>query len=160
VQTEEPSQFRLNPQAWLMIAVSLLALGLPVAGVIVFFSTQNPKPEPAPAAPDPELARALEEISEKNLAPKALENDVIRLQSPDPAEAAQAVTRLAASVGGSAMPAVSPANGERLWVSIPQKRVPAFTEACRAGTPELEFPAVGENEARVLLEIIVERKSP
>lgn len=142
-----------------MIAVSLLALGLPLAGVMVFFATHRPKPAPAAVA-DPELTRTLEEISEKSLAPQALETEGIRLQTPDPALTVRNITQLAVSVGGSALPAVASDTGERLWVSIPQKRVPAFTEACREGVAELEFPALNENEARVLLEIIVERKAP
>lgn len=58
------------------------------------------------------------------------------------------------------MPAVPEQQGERLWVSIPEKRVPAFTEACLGGVEELEYPAVSENEARVLIEIIVQQKAP
>jgi hypothetical protein len=161
VQTEEPSQFRLNPQAWVMIAVSLLALGLPIAGVMLFFVTARPKPAPT-ASPDPQLSRALEDISDKTLAPKTLESgdrEAIRLQADNPAAFAQGVARLAASVGGSAMPAGSDAGPERLWVFIPEKRVPAFAEACRNGVQELEFPAVAENGTRVLIEIIVEKRA-
>lgn len=146
-----------------MIGVSLLALGLPIAGVILFFVAQKPASIAQPAGPDPQLARALEDISQKSLAPKALESgdrEAIRLRAADPGASARGVARLAASVGGSAMPAAAEAGAERLWVSIPEKRVPAFAEACRDGVQELEFPAVGENEARVLIEIIVEKKAP
>ncbi len=146
-----------------MIAVSLLALGLPVAAVILFFVTQKPVSIAQPAGPDPQLARALEDISLKSLAPKALESGdraAIRLQAADPAASIRSVTKLATSVGGSAMPVGAEAGAERLWVSIPKKRVPAFTEACRDGAQELEFPAVGENVPRVLIEIIVEKRPP
>lgn len=146
-----------------MIAVSLLALGLPLAGVILFFVTQKPKPVPPAADPDPQLTRALEEISDKTLAPKALESgdrDAIHLRADDPAARARGVARLAASVGGSAMPSSSTEGSERLWVSLPEKRVPAFAEACRAGVQELEFPPLAENESRILIEIVVEKGTP
>lgn len=145
-----------------MIAVSLLALGLPIAGIIVFFVTQKPKPAPQPAGPDPQLTRALEDISEKTLAPKALasgDREAIRIRADDPAVFARGVVLLAASVGGSAMPSSPEAGAERLWVSIPEKRVPAFAEACQDGVQELEFPALAANESRVLIEIIVEKRS-
>lgn len=148
-----------------MIGISVLALGLPLAGVAVFLTTFKPKPaEPAaPAMPDPQIAKTLEDISNKTLAPKALESgnrEAIRLQVADPEETAAKVTRLASSVGGSAMPADAPEGQQRLWVSIPEKRAPAFTEACRGGVQELEYPAAKENEARVLIEIVVDKKAP
>lgn len=144
-----------------MIGVSLVALGLPIAGMMIFFITARPKPAPS-SEPDPQLSRALEEISDKTLAPKALESgdrEAIRVRADDPAGFARGVMRLATSVGGSAMPAATGTASERLWVSIPEKRVPAFAEACLNGVQELEFPAVAENESRVLIEIIVEKRT-
>ncbi len=143
-----------------MIAISLLALGLPIAGVIVFFVTQEPKPEPPTAGPDPQLTRALEDISDKTLAPKALETGAIRIEADDPPTVVSGIVRLTASIGGSAMPASAEAGAGRLWVSVPEKRVPAFTEACRAGVQELEFPALTGNEPRILIEVIVEKRTP
>jgi hypothetical protein len=163
VQTEERSQFRLNPQAWIMVGVSVLALGLPLAGVLLFALTARFKTESPAAAADPQLTKTLEDISEKALAPKALETGErgpVRLETPDVAARAAAVTKLARSVGGSAMPASSADGEERLWVSVPEKRVPAFVEACERGTEELEYPAPGENDARVLIEIVIQQKTP
>jgi len=145
-----------------MVMVSMMALGLPVAAVLMFAMSVRPKAE-HPAPPDPQLTKTLEDISDKALAPKALESgyrEDIRLQVPVATARAAAVAKLARSVGGSAMPAVPEQQGERLWVSIPEKRVPAFTEACLGGVEELEYPAVSENEARVLIEIIVQQKAP
>lgn len=146
-----------------MVAVSLLALGLPIAGVLLFFLSARTAPQDRPALPDPQLTKTLEDISDKALAPKALESgnrDAIHLQAADIAARVAGISRLARSVGGSAMPATSENNGERLWVSLPEKRVPAFLEACHAGVEELEYPALGENEARVLIEIVVQQKTP
>jgi len=143
-----------------MVAVSLLALGLPIAGILLFFLTARTSPQKPQAAPDPQLAKTLEDISDKALAPKALESgdrEAVVLQAADVAERVASVSRLARSVGGSAMPATSENHGQRLWVSLPEKRVPAFLEACQAGVEELEYPAIGENEARVLIEIVVQQ---
>lgn len=145
-----------------MVAVSLLALGLPIAGILLFFLTARTSTQKHSAAPDPQLTKTLEDISDKALAPKALESgnrDAVLLQATDVAARVAAVSRLARSVGGSAMPAASENHGERLWVSLPEKRVPAFLEACHAGVEELEYPAVGENEARVLIEIVVQQNT-
>lgn len=145
-----------------MVGVSLLALGLPLAGVLLFFLSARAKPEERPAGPDPQLTKTLEDISDKSLAPKALESgerEAIRLQAADVSVRAAAVSKLARSVGGSAMPATSEKDEERLWVSVPEKRVPAFVEACQTGVEELEYPAVGENEARVLIEIVIQQKA-
>jgi hypothetical protein len=145
-----------------MVGVSLLALGLPLAGVLLFLLSSRAKPEDRPAAPDPQLTKTLEDISSKALEPKALESgnrDAVHLQAADVPAKVAAVTKLARSVGGSAMPATSENDSERLWVSLPEKRVPAFLEACQAGVEELEYPPVGENEARVLIEIVVQQKA-
>jgi hypothetical protein len=162
VQTEEHTQFRLNPQALVMVIVSMLALGLPIAAVLLFAMSFRPASERS-AAPDPGLTQTLEGIATQALAPKALESgdrEAIRIQATDVPLRAAGITKLARSVGGSAMPASAENEGERLWVSIPEKRVPAFTEACLTGVEELEFPAVGENEARVLIEIVVQQNTP
>lgn len=146
-----------------MVGISLLALGLPLAGVLLFFLSGRAKPVEQPASPDPQLTKTLEDISDKSLAPKALESgdrEAIRLQAPDVAARAEAVAKLARSVGGSAMPAMPENDGERLWVSLPEKRVPAFLEACKAGVEALEFPVTSENEARVLIEIVIQKKTP
>lgn len=145
-----------------MVIVSMLALGLPIAAVLLFAMSFRPAPE-RPASPDPGLTQTLEGIATQALAPKALESgnrEAIRIEAADVPVRAAGISKLARSVGGSAMPATPEEGGERLWVSIPEKRVPAFTEACRDGVEELEFPAVGENEARVLIEIVVQQKTP
>lgn len=162
MQTEQKSQFRLNPQALVVVGIALIALALPVAGVLAFVWGGKQK-HSAPTGPDPQLVRVLEEVSDKTLAPKPLETgnrEAIRINSPEPSERAAAAVRLAASVGGTAMPVTEAPNQVRVWVSLPEKRVPAFVEAFREGVKELEYPPEDPGGTRILVELIIERKSP
>jgi hypothetical protein len=145
-----------------MIGICLLALALPLAGVIWFLSTLRFSAD-TPPVDVPQLTAALEEISAKTLAPGTLESgerEAIRLETPNPTERVAGVIKLARSVGGTAFPVTEESGAQRLWVSVPEKRLPAFVEACRAGVEELEYPTAGENDARILLEIVVQQKSP
>lgn len=141
-----------------MAGISALALGLPLAAVLVVVLGNRPS---RPAEPDPMLAKSLEEASERNLAPPPLEaGDIapVELTAADTAAETARLERLARGAGGAVMAVPSAEGGVRYWVTVPRKRLAALTEALRSGEASLEFPAPPDGEPGAMFQVVIQPK--
>jgi len=163
VQTEEQKQFRLNPQVLVLVAVALLALGAPVAMVILSVQGMTKKSPPATAAADSESLRiALEDIAAKTLAPSALSDIQLRVEilADDPAKELARIEGLLKIFQAAALPPSLENGAIRLLVTVAQNRIPDFIKACKdpAAAPGEEQPVTNREETRALLEIMINKK--
>jgi len=163
VQTEEQKQFRLNPQVLVLVAVALLALGAPVAMVILSVQSMTKKSPPATAAADSESLRiALEDIAAKTLAPSALSDIQLRVEilADDPAKELARIEGLLKIFQAAALPPSLENGAIRLLVTVAQNRTPDFIKACKdpAAAPGEAQPVTNREETRALLEIMINKK--
>lgn len=149
-----------------MGALVLLALALPVAGVLLLAvsgtKNQPPTTEPPPEGATAPLQSALEDIAARTLAPGSLRHGPswVKVETDDLGREKERILRVVAACGGMALP-VAPGqeNTERVWAQIPQGLSNVFIEACRGG--KIPPPPVpGAEEARILIEIVIEEKAP
>ena len=123
-----------------MIGVCLIALALPLAGVILTLQELARSGEPqssrdAGSGVSEALQGTLEGIADRNLAPEELVggNVVIELTADELAGERARVEGLLKSYGGIAIPTVESEVEIRLLVSVPAEHLGEFLAACRSG---------------------------
>lgn len=165
MQTEEPKQFRLNPQVLIVATVALLALALPIAFVIASlqtaFSPKRVAPSPAAeaetAAP---LQKALEEIADKSLNPAVIEASSDReivLLVEDPEGELARVEALAKALDAVSLPAARDDKQIRLRVSLGDDQSSTFIKACHEKTLPPQTKSTGP--ARAMIEVVIRKKN-
>jgi len=164
VQTEEPKQFRLNKQVLIMLAAVLFALALPLA-VVAFFVAENVKAREQRAAEaradaaSGALQTALEGIAAANLAPGPIGDAALEIQTSNVRAERRRVIDLAAAAGGEGV-VISEGDGGKIWVRIPESRIPAFRAACLDAANGKALPTGPSDEPRALLEIVIRSENP
>jgi hypothetical protein len=151
---------RFTWQVGVIIGICLVALALPLAGVILTLHnlTRGGAPQ-AQEAPESSVSGALENvlegIADKRLAPGELESEGMKIElgAVDVREERARVERLLKSVGGIAIPTAETESEIRLLVRVPKDRLGEFLTACMG---EGAAPPAGD-----LLEIVIKkRKTP
>ncbi len=164
MQTEEPKQFRLNPQVLVVVAVVLLALALPIFFVILSLQTafgtkpaaSSPAAEAALSAP---LQKALEDIADKSLNPAGLgawgDREVL-LGAQDPESELVRVESLVKAFGAVSLPAAREGGRLRLRVSLAENQSANFIKACEEKTTPT--PTRSPDPARAMVEVVIEKQ--
>jgi hypothetical protein len=161
LQTKGQRQIRFTWQLWVIIGLSLIALALPIASVILALQvlTKRGAPQMQEEAPEASgygaLENVLKGIADEKLTPGELE-DVrakIELMAFDVEEERGRVEGLLKSFGGVAVPTSESTSEIRLLVRVPEDRLPEFLAACLGDGAR---PPDGD-----LLEIVIrKRKTP
>lgn len=144
----------------MIIGVSLVALALPIASVILTLQvlTRGGAPLPPAQQEAPEatssgvLENVLEGIADEKLAPGELGNDEakIELEVLDVGEERRRIEGLLQSYGGVAIPTSESASEVRLLVRVPEDRISEFLAEC-----------IGEGArppAKDLMEIVIRKR--
>ena len=143
-----------------MIAVCLIALALPLAGVILTLQRLAKSGEPqASHEAGPGVSEALqgtlEGIADRKLAPEELSGGTseIELTADELSGERARIEGLIKSYGGIAIPTLESEAEIRLLVSIPVEHLGEFLAACRSGKEggPLRDPAGG------LVEVVIKR---
>lgn len=147
-----------------MAGVLMLALTLPVAMVLGAFRWQkNSAPEP-PATQAAEVSGPLEktlgEIVEKNLSSAELEpaGSHIEAVAADPRAEGARLEKLAATLGGTGLPASDEGSHVRLTVMLPADKVETFKKACPQESLKATIQPSGE--ATTLVTMTIKPKNP
>jgi hypothetical protein len=157
LQTEGQQQFRFTWQLGVTIAVSLIALALPIASVLVTVhsltrgASQQEANPPESTGSEP-LENVLKGIADEKLGPPSLETEVktIELVAADMEEERRRVEELLKSLGGVAITTSESGFQIRLLARIPQDRLAEFAAACFG---ERTQAPVGE-----LVEIVIKKE--
>jgi hypothetical protein len=157
LQTEGQQQFRFTWQLGVTIAVSLIALALPIASVLVTVhsltrgASQQEANPPESTGSEP-LENVLKGIADEKLGPPSLETEVktIELVAADMEEERRRVEELLKSLGGVAITTSDSGFQIRLLARIPQDRLAEFAAACFG---ERTQAPVGE-----LVEIVIKKE--
>jgi hypothetical protein len=157
LQTEGHQQFRFTWQLGVTIAVSLIALALPIASVLVTVhsltrgASQQEANPPESTGSEP-LENVLKGIADEKLGPPSLETEVktIELVAADMEEERRRVEELLKSLGGVAITTSESGFQIRLLARIPQDRLAEFAAACFG---ERTQAPVGE-----LVEIVIKKE--
>jgi len=165
VQTEEPKQFRLNPQVLVVVAVVLLALALPISFVILSLQTAfGTKQAASSSAAETEtsapLQKALEDIADKSLNPAglgALGDREVVLSAEDPESELVRVESLVKTFSAVSLPAAREDGRLRLRVSIAEDLSSNFIKACEEKTAPT--PTTSTDPARAMVEVVIEKKT-
>lgn len=155
MQTDEKQIFRFNWQVGVVIAVTMVMLIIPLAGVAVLVNyLVKPKKEIAMGLVEPPFRKPLEDIANKELGSKTSLTDEGKTGSVETERSSSEVEGLAKAFGGYAL--VSE-DGTRLRVQLPGNQVEDFRRACldRAVAP-LAKP---RDDTRVLVEVVIKTKS-
>jgi hypothetical protein len=157
LQTKGQRQIRFTWQVWVIVGISLLALALPMASVILTMqalSRGGGQQAPEEASGSGALEHVLEGIADEKLAPRQLENGEtkIELVAFDVHEERGRVEELLRSFGGVAIPTSESAAEIRLLVRVPEDRLPEFLAACLGQGAR---PPAGD-----LLEIVIKKREP
>lgn len=120
MQTEQSQpKFKFHPGVFIIVAIVLVALALPLALVGLAFRPSEPPPLDPPAPK--ELRSALENIAEKSLLNTSLSPSgyEVEIEVQDPSTVAQRLERFASNQGGVAFTSADPQNGLRVMVNLP-----------------------------------------
>jgi hypothetical protein len=142
VQTQ---RFQITPQLFVVIALLLLALALPVGLVIWAFA--GPKSGGAEREAPAELRDALTAIAEKGLPPATVDSNGRELifEVPDVSEAAGSLTSVAEGLGGTSLEGNPEEGRMRVLVSIQAEKFPEFVRQAELITGK-KIPAGGNEE--------------
>ena len=158
MQTEEHRQFRLTPQVVIVLAVTMLALTLPITGVVLAFrGVIKPRHAEQQQQAFVPLQKALEEIAQKNLAPETLTTPSVYLQVVDLEHETKRIDGLIRAFSGVGFPSDPGENEIRLLVQLPTRQVQAFIEACK-GMEVVKNS--GNDSSRTIVEVVIRRKTP
>ena len=128
---------RITWQVCVIIGVCLIALALPIAGVVLTLQTltkgdaRQSERHPIQALPGL-LENVLEGIADEKLAPEELENEEmkIELSALDVQMERERIERILKSVGGISIPTSESQSEIRLLVRVPADRLAEFLDAC------------------------------
>lgn len=173
MQTDEHSQFTITPQVAAILAITLLALAVPLAGVAFMvkglFMPPQKTPEEIIAVENATvpLQRTLENIAGHTLGASELSGGdrKVTLAAKDVAAERARVAALARDFGATALPAEAgvEARKSRLLVQLPAGQVDLFVSACEkreTGKPDSSVTSVNNNDPRVLVEVVIQGLTP
>jgi hypothetical protein len=146
----------MNRQVWIVLVTMLIALALPLAGVILTLQSLT-KREPQESGPcvSEALQNMLEGIADEKLAPEELRGSEARIELiADELNGEKVrIEGLLKSYGGIAIPTLESEAEIRLLVQIPGEHLEEFLVACRAGKEggPVNDPSGG------LLEVVIKR---
>lgn len=122
----QTQRFQITPQLFVIIALVLVALALPIGMVIWAFAL--PKPGAIEQEAPAELRDALTAIAEKGLPPATVDSSgrEVFFEVSDVTKAARSLSTLAADLGGTSLEG-TPENGVlRIMISIQPEKLPEF----------------------------------
>jgi hypothetical protein len=160
---EQPS-FRWNPQAVFMLFFFMLAMAIPLMGVVWFArgylsaSAKGAKPAPAASANVEPLRAALENVAktEFGASTKLDAEDEISVRCDDVGPRAARIADLAKQAGGSSLEtAGADAGVRRLKIRVPSTRDEMFRQTIAGGTAD--FSTVPAGPEMKLLDVVVEK---
>jgi hypothetical protein len=159
LQTEGKQQFRVNRQVCIVIGVCLIALALPLAGVILTLQELARSGEPqssrdAGSGVSEALQGTLEGIADRKLAPEELVdgNVEIELTADEVSGERARVEGVLKSFGGIAIPTLESQAEVRLLVSVPAEHLEEFIAACSGkDSPPVRDPSGG------LVEVVIKK---
>ena len=149
----------MNRQVWIVLVTMLIALALPLAGVILTlqsFTKREPQASQESGSGVSEaLQNMLEGIADEKLAPEELRGSEARIELiADELNGEKVrIEGLLKSYGGIAIPTLESEAEIRLLVQIPAEHLEEFLVACRAGKEggPVNDPSGG------LLEVVIKR---
>ncbi|MEX1119088.1 MAG: hypothetical protein WEB60_09865 [Terrimicrobiaceae bacterium] len=122
----QTQRFQITPQLFVVIALILMALALPIGLVIWAFvgSNQPTTEQEAPA----ELRDALTAIADKGLPPATVDSSgrEVFFEVVDVPKASNSLSALAVELGGTSLEGVPEEGALRILVSIPPEKFPEF----------------------------------
>ncbi len=141
----QTQRFQITPQLFVIIALLLVALALPIGMVIWAFAGSKTEAT-APEAPA-ELREALTALAEKGLPPATVDSSgrELAFEVADVPQAAKSLSALTAGLGGTSLEG-TPENGAlRVMISIQPEKLPEFVRQTELITGK-KFPAQQEEE--------------
>lgn len=160
MQTKGRQQFRINWQVIVIIAVCLVALALPLGGVILTLHslTQSRAPQESASGSSEALQSRLEGIVDERLAPEQLPSNEGRIEliADDLRGERARISELLASYGGSSISRFENEAEIRLLVQVPAEGLSDFLAACQGK----EVGSVGIPSGGFLEVVIKKSKSP
>lgn len=154
MQTDEKQKFRFNWQVGVIIAVTMVMLIIPLAGVGVLISyLVGPKKEFENIKVELPFRKPLEDIANKELGSKTSLSDAGKGTPVETDRPAAEVETLAKAFGGYAL--VSE-DGSKLTVQIPGNLAEDFRKACL--DPSIIQPSKKPDDTRVLVEVVTKTK--
>jgi hypothetical protein len=160
LQTEGRQQFRINRQVILVIVVCLLALALPLAGVILTLqeltkSGKSRASHESGSDVSDALQSRLEGIADRKLVPEEGlgGNFGIELTTGQVRGERERIEGLLKSYGGIAIPTFESETEIRLLVRVPVEHVGEFLASCRPG----KEAGVVRDPSGGLLEVVIKR---
>jgi hypothetical protein len=159
LQTKGEKQFRLNRQVCIVLVTTLIALALPLAGMILTLQSLTKKESQAShdsgSGVSDALQNMLEGIADEKLAPEELRGSEARIEliADELNGEKMRIEELLKSYGGFAIPTFESEVEIRLLVQIPGEHLEEFLVACRTGK---EGGPVGDPSGG-LLEVVIKK---
>jgi hypothetical protein len=131
LQTEGQKQFRLNRQVLIVLGAMMIALALPLGGVILTLQSIAGRRAQEPVQNASEgLQTMLEGIADHRLAPPQLSGSAIRIEvAAELRPQKERIERLSKSYGGIAVPTSESESEIRLLIRIPDEHLQEFLRA-------------------------------
>lgn len=122
----QTQRFQITPQLFVIIALVLVALALPIGLVIWAFA--GPKTEAIEREAPAELRDALTAIAEKGLPPATVDSSGRELffEVADVPKVASSLSSLASDLGGTSLEGAPESGALRILVSIQPEKFPEF----------------------------------
>lgn len=122
----QTQRFQITPQLFVVIALVLLALALPVG--LVIWSFAGPKSGGPEIEAPAELRDALTAIAEKGLPMASMDSNgrELTLEVPDVSKAAISLTTVVEGLGGTSLEGTPEGGNLRVLVSIQAEKFPEF----------------------------------
>jgi len=162
VQTDEPQIFRFNWQVGVILAITGVALIIPLIGVgFLVNALLHPKTVPMVVQPEAPFRKSLEDIANQKLgASTSLGNDsnTLAISSKDPVAETARVEQLARQVGGFSLPPEQESVVTRVTVQIPRNQLDSFRQAC--WNPQVSVSSAKPDSSTELLQIVISKQQP
>ncbi len=141
----QTQRFHITPQLFVVIALVLVALALPIGMVIWAFA--GPKTEAVEREAPPELRDALTAIAEKGLPPVTVDSSgrELAFEVAEVSKAANSLSTLAAELGGTSLEGIPEGGSLRILVSIEPAQFPEFVRQAELITGKT-FPSQPDEE--------------
>lgn len=169
VQNKEPQQFRLNSQAVIIVAITLIALAIPLAMVMFYLQgVAGKRTDIGVEEISKPLEAKLEILAEDALAPSALDVNQphIRILTDEPEKMLERVKTVLESFDASVLPPAREGETTRLLASLPTSRVKVLQAALRrdrdGAPPDQPHPSetnrIVIDDTTTLVEIVIQTK--
>jgi hypothetical protein len=163
VQKEQYSQFRFTPQVAIILAVTMIALIIPILCIAIgardYFKKPAPQVDSAAFTP---LQKALENVADKQLEPKSLSDDSenLTLTVANPQEAEAKIEARAVRLGGFAMQTGSGKADEiHILIHLPANRRQAFIDSPLESGAKDPKTMTGDDQARTLIDVVIRKRA-